>query len=283
MTEPDKMAAPTNRWADLRPRMISAGVMAGVGAVEIWLGGWTFSLLVILLTALMLWELGAMTRPEAATRNDRPSRAPQGRSAGVLGLVGAICLSLSLLSRHDVGAALLLVPALAFALTPRRDRRLAAFWAVAAMVAGYGLITLRNEAGTAAIVWIVSVVVASDVMGYFAGRTLGGPKFWPAISPKKTWSGTIAGWLGAALVGVGFWALGYAPLGIVILSALVAFAGQMGDIVESWIKRRTGVKDSSHLIPGHGGFMDRFDAMVGAVVLVMVLSLILPLPLPFGG
>jgi phosphatidate cytidylyltransferase len=275
----------SSRWADLRPRMLSALVMASVGAVEIWLGGWTFSALVVALTSLMLWELGAMTRPAplADMRSQRPRRAPQGRSAAVLGLLGGACLIITLLSPREFSAALLLVPALAFALTPRRDRRLAALWAAAAMIAGYGLIALRNDAGTAAIVWIVSVVVASDVMGYFAGRTLGGPKFWPAISPKKTWSGTVAGWLGAMGVGFGFWAFGYAPLGIVILSPLVSFAGQMGDIAESWIKRRTGVKDSSLLIPGHGGFMDRFDAMVGAVVLVMLLSLVVPLPLPFGG
>lgn len=277
------MTAPVNRWADLRPRMLSAAVMVGVGVVEIWLGGWTFSVLVVVLTALMLWELGAMTRPEGAALNDRPSRAPQGRTSASLGLLGGLCLIVTLFSPSEFSAVLLLVPALAFALTPRRDRRLAALWAAAAMIAGFGLIALRNELGTPAIVWIVLVVVVSDVMGYFAGRILGGPKFWPAISPKKTWSGTVAGWLGAALVGFGFWLNGDAPLGIVVLSPVVALAGQMGDIVESWIKRRTGVKDSSQLIPGHGGFMDRFDAMVGAVVLVMVLSLVLPLPLPIGG
>lgn len=277
------MTPPKNRWADLRPRMISAAIMIGIGAVEIWLGGRTFSALVILLTALMLWELGAMTRPEAAMRNDRPRRTPVGRSALVLGLLGGVCLAITLFSAREISVALLLVPALTFALTPRRDRRLSALWAAGVMIAGFGLITLRNEAGSPVIVWIVSVVVVSDVMGYFAGRTLGGPKFWPAISPKKTWSGTIAGWIGAAAVGFGFWTLGYAPAGIVILSALVAFGGQMGDIAESWIKRRTGVKDSSHMIPGHGGFMDRFDAMTGAVVLVMLLSLVFTLPLPVGG
>jgi phosphatidate cytidylyltransferase len=263
--------------------MLSAAVMAAVGAVEIWLGGWTFSALVVVLTALMLWELGAMTRPAGALALDRPSRAPQGRSSASLGLLGGLCLAVTLFSPSEFSAVLLLLPALAFALTPRRDRRLAALWAAAAMIAGFGLIALRNELGTAAIVWIVLVVVVSDIMGYFAGRILGGPKFWPAISPKKTWSGTVAGWLGAALVGCGFWLNGNASWGIMLLSPLVAFAGQMGDIVESWIKRRTGVKDSSQLIPGHGGFMDRFDAMVGAVVLVMVLSLALPLPLPVGG
>lgn len=274
------MTPPSNRWADLRPRMLSAAVMASVGVVEIWAGGWTFSVMVVLLTACMLWELGAMTRPPAV---ERASRMPQTRNAAAMGVLGGVCLALALFSPREFSAAVLLVPALAFALTPRRDRRLSALWAAGAMIAGFGLITLRNDAGTAAIVWIVSVVVVSDVMGYFAGRILGGPKFWPAISPKKTWSGTVAGWVGAAAVGIWFWTAGYAPIGILILSPLVAFAGQMGDIAESWIKRRTGVKDSSHLIPGHGGFMDRFDAMTGAVVIVMLLSLIVTLPLPSGG
>jgi phosphatidate cytidylyltransferase len=130
--------------------------------------------------------------------------------------------------------------------------------------------------------WLIGIVIVSDVMGYFAGRSLGGPKFWPAISPKKTWSGTIAGWVGAALVGLGFVLFGTAGWGLVILSPMVAFAGQMGDIAESWIKRRTGVKDSSNLIPGHGGVLDRFDALIAAVVLVMLLGLIMPLPLSSG-
>lgn len=277
------MTAASNRWADLRPRMISAAVMAGVGAVEIWAGGWTFSVLVVALTGLMLWELGAMTRPDVAARDDRPRRRPQGRLSAALGVLGALCLALTLVSPQEYASFLLLVPALAFALTARRDRRLSTLWAAGVMVAGFGLIALRNDAGTPAIVWLVLVVVVSDIMGYFAGRILGGPKFWPAISPKKTWSGTVAGWLGAAVVGAVFWQMGYASAGLILLSALVSFAGQMGDIAESWIKRRTGVKDSSNMIPGHGGFLDRFDAMTGAVVAVMLLSLLMPLPLPVGG
>ena len=133
------------------------------------------------------------------------------------------------------------------------------------------------------ILWLVAVVVASDVLGYFAGRMLGGPKFWPAISPKKTWSGTVAGWIGAALVGLVVVLTTGAGWALVPLSALVAFAGQMGDIAESWVKRRAGVKDASALIPGHGGVLDRFDALIGAVVLVMALGLVAPVAGLFGG
>ncbi|WP_050528208.1 phosphatidate cytidylyltransferase [Pseudorhodobacter aquimaris] len=269
------MSASENRWGDLRARLISAVVMILVAAVGIWLGGMVFTVLVAALTGLMLWELGSMTRLAKAPPHDR--------SALVVAGLGVLCLAFALASPLMIGASALLVPALALALTQRRDRGLAALWAAGTMIAGFGLVTLRSEVGMAAIVWIVLVVVISDVMGYFAGRVLGGPKFWPAISPKKTWSGTVAGWVGAALVGGVFWASGMAPFGIILLSALVSFAGQMGDIAESWIKRRTGVKDSSDLIPGHGGFLDRFDAMTGAVVLVMLLSLLMPLPFPVGG
>ncbi len=128
-------------------------------------------------------------------------------------------------------------------------------------------------------VWLVLVVVASDIMGYFAGRMLGGPKFWPRVSPKKTWSGTVAGWVGAAAVGLVLVVMGHAGPAIVVLSPLVALAGQMGDIVESLLKRRAGVKDASRLIPGHGGVLDRFDALIGAVLAVWLWGLVLPLPI----
>jgi phosphatidate cytidylyltransferase len=139
------------------------------------------------------------------------------------------------------------------------------------------------RAGASVILWLVAVVVASDVLGYFAGRMLGGPKFWPSVSPKKTWSGTVAGWIGAALVGAGFVILSGASWVLMPVSALVAFAGQMGDIAESWVKRRAGVKDASQLIPGHGGVLDRFDALIGAVVAVKALGLFAPVSALLGG
>lgn len=264
-------APASGRWDDLRPRVLSAIVMVAVGAAEIWLGGPSFAVLVILLTAAMVWELATITAP--ARRNTPLTLA----GGAAVALAGAIWLP------GEGAAALLLVPALALALTPRRDRRLSAAWAAAVMVAGFGLVDLRNEAGMAAILWLVLVVVASDIAGYFVGRTVGGPKFWPRISPKKTWSGTVAGWAGAAAVGAGFAWGGWAPWALVPLSAVIALAGQMGDIGESWLKRRAGVKDSSALIPGHGGLLDRFDALTGAAVAVMALGLVAALPLPVAG
>lgn len=163
----------------------------------------------------------------------------------------------------------------------RRDPVIGLVYAAAIVVAGAELIRLRSD-GISQILWLILVVVASDICGYFVGRLLGGPKFWPRVSPKKTWSGTIAGWIGAALVGLGFYLTDHASMLMVAMSPILAFAGQLGDIAESAIKRRAGVKDASNLIPGHGGVLDRFDALIGAVVVVMLLGLILPLPLPLA-
>lgn len=256
--------APGGRWADLRPRVLSALAMLAVGAVEIWLGGWPFLLLVSALTAAMIWELARMTGPLAG----------QGPAWMPLALAGLALICMLVDEGWPSVNAWYLFPlvGLAFLATPRLHRPAAALMAVAILVAGHGLFVLRDEEGTVAFLWLLSVVVVSDVAGYFAGRTLGGPKFWPAVSPKKTWSGTVAGWIGALAVGAGFVASGHGGWLLVVLSPVVALAGQMGDIAESWIKRRAGVKDSSALIPGHGGVMDRFDALTGAMVAVMVLS-----------
>ncbi len=272
------MNAAGGRWGDLRPRMVSAVVMIAVGALEIWLGGASFSALVIALTAVMVWELATITGGVLA-----PTAPPRRRGTPlVIAAVAGLMLTATFVLVAPFAPVLLLVPSLLLALTPRRDRRIASAYGAAIMLAGYGLVWLRDGMGTPAILWIVAVVIVSDISGYFAGRTIGGPKFWPAISPKKTWSGTVAGWIGALLVGVAFVLMDRAGWGLVLLSPFVAFAGQLGDIAESWIKRRTGVKDSSGLIPGHGGVMDRFDAMIGAMCLILLLGLILPLPLPLA-
>lgn len=261
------MSKPTDRWADLRARVTSAAVMVAIGAIEIWLGGWWFLILMTLLTAAMIWELARLTAPT------------QPQVALAIAALAAVCLI------ADEGwpsvSAWLVFPAVpaVFMLTGRMQQRAAAVISVAVLVAGHGLFVLRDEQGTAAMLWLLGVVIVSDVMGYFVGRILGGPKFWPAISPKKTWSGTIAGWIGAAALGFGFAVFGYGSYWLVILSPLVALAGQMGDIAESWLKRRVGAKDSSNLIPGHGGVLDRFDALTGAMVLVMILTRFVELPI----
>ena len=257
------------RWGDLAPRILSAIVMLAVGGLAIWLGGIWFLALAVISSALMMWELARMTRG-------------QGFDASILlGALTAVVLVMGITLPWALP--FLLLPSLIGVLTPRRD--ILAFGPYALVIVGtaMALIILRSDThGVVAIAWLLSVVVASDVLGYFAGRILGGPKFWPKISPKKTWSGTVAGWIGAALVGFGFWH--YAGFGAAVLwvSPLIAFAGQLGDIAESAIKRRAGVKDASNLIPGHGGLLDRFDALAFAAVLAVILNLALHF-LPVAG
>ena len=136
------------------------------------------------------------------------------------------------------------------------------------------LFELRARYGFEWTLWLVLVVVASDVGGYFAGKLIGGPKILPTVSPKKTWSGTLGGLTLAASVGVFFVLFDMGGNGLIMLSVVMAVAAQIGDLLESLMKRRAGIKDSSNLIPGHGGLLDRFDGTVGAsVVLGLVLAL----------
>lgn len=257
----------SGNWGDLRKRVISAVFMLVVGIGEIWLGGTSFTVMVMVLTGAMFWELANMTAPGKQ------------RTPLAVGAFAGACLLGALSFRDELATTLLILPGFALALTDRKDRQIASIYGIAIMIAGFGLVELR-EGGMPAILWLVMIVIASDVAGYFAGRAIGGPKFWPAISPKKTWSGTVAGWIAAVLVSLVFVLTGYAPWPAVALAPVLALAGQLGDIAESWIKRRSGVKDSSNLIPGHGGVLDRFDALIGAVVLIMLLGLITSLPLP---
>src|SRR5579885_2386414 len=120
--------------------------------------------------------------------------------------------------------------------------------------------------GGRAIVWLFAIVWGTDVFAYFGGRLIGGPKLWPHISPGKTWSGTLTGIFAGAILGVAAASIGLSPppqiIPIFFLGLVAAALSQAGDIFESSFKRRFGVKDSSRLIPGHGGFMDRLDAFI---------------------
>ena len=252
------------RWRDLNVRLISAAVMIAASLILLWAGGMIFAAAVWAIGGAMVWEL---------------SRMLGGRAwAPGMGVIAGLALAVSwALPVWLVLPGLVCVAAFGAWQIPSR-RVLFGVYASAVLLACYTAILLRVGAGLDWVLWVICVVVATDVAGYFAGRALGGPKFWPAISPKKTWSGTIAGWLAGAVMGLAFGL--YLGIGVelMLLSALVAVMGQAGDIWESWIKRRVGVKDSSNLIPGHGGVLDRFDAMLGAVLFVGALWLFGMLP-----
>ena len=248
-------------FSDLRARVLSAVAMIALAALALWAGGLVFAVLAILVSGLMGWELYRMTVPEA----------PQGR-AEAHGVAAAVLVAVfSFTWGGWVSASGLVLGAILLAARVPRDRWIFGAYLTLILLAGHGFIVLRGELGLGWMLWLVAVVIASDTAGYFAGRILGGPKFWPRVSPKKTWSGTLAGWILAAAVGWGFVGPLGAGWGLVLMSALLAFAGQMGDIAESAIKRHRGVKDSSALIPGHGGVLDRFDALIAVAVLALVL------------
>lgn len=162
------------------------------------------------------------------------------------------------------------------------ERSAAAWWLAAGIVYAGGLvfapIILRQDAalGFAAIVFLFAVVWATDVAAYFAGRALGGPKLWPAVSPKKTWSGAIGGLLGGAAAGVLVVKLaGLAISPMLVLVALgLSVVSQGGDLLESAIKRRFDAKDASQLIPGHGGLMDRLDGFLTAAAAAVMVGLL---------
>ena len=141
-----------------------------------------------------------------------------------------------------------------------------------------GPVVLRRDpaVGLAAILFLFAVVWITDIAAYFTGRALGGPKLWPAVSPKKTWSGAIGGTIGAVAAGlavVKLMGLGIAPM-LVIVAAGLSVVSQGGDLLESSIKRHFGAKDASQLIPGHGGLMDRLDGFLTAVLAAVMVGLL---------
>ncbi|MBE3637080.1 phosphatidate cytidylyltransferase [Mangrovicoccus algicola] len=256
------------QMADLGPRLLSGLVMAGLGLGMVAIGGLPLAVFVAAAVGLMVWELARMCGSG---------------EAGLLAGVAGVSSLLAMLLPEGWGVPFLILPA--FIGISRLDHRKMSFaiFAVLILLAGFGLVHVRGDFGPAWMAWLILVVVVTDVFGYFAGRLIGGPKFWPKISPKKTWSGTVAGWIGAALTG---WAA-IAILGggseVIGLSIGLSMASQLGDIAESALKRRAGVKDSSNLIPGHGGLFDRFDGMLGATVLFLMVEQVVGFPpAPWG-
>ena len=149
------------------------------------------------------------------------------------------------------------------------NRNFGAFYSLAVIVCGIMFFKIRSELGLYHTFWLIGIVVVTDTAGYLIGRLIGGPKVFPRISPKKTWAGVLAGWLA---VGLFSWSYvqNIAPQNLfikfVLISIFLSVSAQVGDMIQSHLKRRSHVKDSSGLLPGHGGFMDRFDGFVGATV-----------------
>lgn len=139
------------------------------------------------------------------------------------------------------------------------------------------MVLLRNSPfGRAAILWLFGSIWATDTAAYFGGRLIGGAKLWPAVSPGKTWAGAITGTIAgiaAGLVVLAAEGVSFSPMHLVV-GLLIVVAAQLGDLLESAIKRHFAVKDSSHIIPGHGGVMDRCDSLVAASAIALLFGAI---------
>lgn len=254
------MAGAKRSFADLRLRALTGAALALVAGAAVWAGGWALAGLAAAAAGAMVWELRRMS----AGRFD---------AAGALmavGAAGACLLTQALMLRWGLGfAAVCLIGA---AVMVRREDGFARLALLAGgayvAVASAALVGLRHDPayGMQALVWVALTVVATDVGAYFAGRLIGGPKLWPAVSPGKTWSGLAGGVVAAAAAGAAFSALTTGTLveEVAAVSAVMAVLAQAGDLGESALKRRAGVKDSSNLIPGHGGVLDRMDGLLAA-------------------
>ncbi|TNF60038.1 MAG: phosphatidate cytidylyltransferase [Rhodobacteraceae bacterium] len=250
--------------------MGSGAVMLALGLGAVALGGHVFHAFIAIVCGAMLWELVRMLAP-----------ADPGAALRLGVLAGAASLAAGYLPLIWT-LPLLLAPVLVGLSHVTAHRGLFVAFGTAVLLAGWEMTTLRDDFGFVWMLWLALVVVATDVAGYFAGRLIGGPRFWPRISPKKTWAGTVGGWIAAALVGLGFAVHAGGGAVLVLVSVAMSFASQLGDIWESAIKRRVGVKDSSNLIPGHGGVLDRFDGMLGASIFLLVATLFFTLPQGFA-
>jgi phosphatidate cytidylyltransferase len=262
VTEEKAAPAATSDSRNLVMRIAVAAVLIPFAVATAWAGGWLWSTLVTLAAIGLFVEWLAIVGLAGVTRVMVP---------GVAALaVAGICLAVNRLDAALVvlGVGLAAVAAIA---PERRNWTAAGFlYAAAAQIASV-LLRLDPVKGFAALMFVLLIVWVTDSGGYFAGRGIGGPKLWPRVSPKKTWAGAIGGLAASLAVAAGFVMFDLGRMGpLLLISGALSAVSQLGDLFESAVKRRFGVKDSSHIIPGHGGLMDRLDGFVAAVFVAAV-------------
>jgi phosphatidate cytidylyltransferase len=249
-------------------RVVSATVLAPLALVAAYIGGLPFALFWGIAALVVLWEWMTLVV------------GPNYRLL-VLSCAAAIAVAdfLAWLGRPVTALFMVGLGALAGAIFAPGERRL---WVLAGTGYAGGMVLapvfLRADAGFgfAVILLLFAIVWTTDVLGYFAGRAFGGPKLWPSVSPKKTWSGAVCGTVGAIAIAL-FVAAQFGSfdrIAIIAVALLLSVVAQAGDLFESWVKRQFDAKDSSHIIPGHGGVMDRLDGFWAAAVVGCVVGLL---------
>jgi phosphatidate cytidylyltransferase len=253
---------------ELALRICSALVLVPLALGAAYLGGWPFAVLWGLAAMVVLWEWNSLV----AGSDQRIVLTTGGASLALaiaLVLTGHLLAAVIVLAISTLGVA---------SLAPAKRRTWIAAGVPYAGALGVAPIVLRSDNGEGflAIIFLFAVVWTTDIAAYFAGRAIGGPKLMPRVSPNKTWSGAIGGTLAAVVV-----ALALAKVtaltglfAIAMLAVILSICAQGGDLFESFLKRRFGAKDSGHLIPGHGGLMDRLDGFVTASVVAALIGLL---------
>ena len=246
---------------NLLVRVVAALVLAPLAIAIAYAGGWLW-LGLVTLAAIGLYVEWLMIVG---------ARTPRVMAAGIVTLFGAaVWLGIGRIGATYVFVALGVIVAAMLSPHRRGWAALGGCYAFAALIASVA-VRLDQVWGFTALMFVLLIVWVTDIGGYFAGRGIGGPKLWPRVSPKKTWAGAIGGFVASLVIAAGFVAFSLGKTGpLLLLGAALSIASQLGDLFESAVKRRFGVKDSSHLIPGHGGLMDRLDGFVAAVVMAAI-------------
>ncbi len=280
--EPVRLELVGAKSGQLRQRVLSALALAPLPIAAIWFDGPWLALLTALAAAVMAWEWARLCHRGRVARS-APSGAARALPIEVV-LVAVVLAAVVIAALGGAGlaaAATLAGAVFVFWAAPRTAGVKPGWAALGVLWVGLpcvALLWLAHEPadGRVTLLWLFAVVWATDIGAYAIGRSLGGPRLAPRWSPGKTWSGFVGGVVCAALAGAGmavaFGIASAAPL--MLVSAGLAIVAQFGDLAELLAKRRFGVKDSSGLIPGHGGLLDRLDGLLAAIPAVVLLTLI---------
>jgi phosphatidate cytidylyltransferase len=255
-------AAGESSSRNLLMRVVVAAVLIPLAVAIAYAGGWFWAALVTAAAIGLFVEWLSVVGLAGAT-----ALSIRG---GVALALGGICFAVGRIDAALIVLALGLISVL-WTAPERRGWAAAGFCYAAAAEIASVLLRLDPAKGFAALMFVLVIVWVTDSGGYFAGRGIGGPKLWPSVSPKKTWAGAVGGFAASLAVAGAFAAFDLGrTVPLLVSAAILSVASQLGDLFESAVKRRFGIKDSSHLIPGHGGLMDRLDGFVAAVVLAAI-------------